>query len=226
MKPLQKAIIEWDVMNWWCAAQFWEDRIPVDLSGTSSLEIGSRAGGLSLWLARKNSQVTCSDKETPEPHVAAFHREWGVSNRIRYESIDATNIPYENEFDIVIFKSVLGAVGSDNNFGKIERAIQEMHAALKPGGLLLFAENLNAPFHDFFRKRFVKWGNRWRYPTREELLSSFTSFTKVEHGSTGFLGAFGRSEWQRRFLGKIDRLFFSRMVGPRHHYIIYGIATK
>jgi SAM-dependent methyltransferase len=226
MEASQEVILGWDVVNWSRAIQFWEARLPADLSGMRSLEIGSDRDGLALWLAQKNCDVLCSDLADPRPKAYALHLDWGVTDRIRYESIDATNIPYENEFDIVIFKSVLGGIGWEDHMEKIQEAMREMHKALKPGGRLLFAENLDSVFHRFFRRRFLSYGKAWRYVTQEETLNLLSPFTKVEYDSTGFLGAFGRSEQQRRLLGRIDQLFLSKLVGRRNHYIMYCVATK
>ena len=39
-----------------------------------------------------------------------------ISSLIIYQDIDATNIPYENYFDIIVFKSIIGGIGRNNNF--------------------------------------------------------------------------------------------------------------
>ena len=226
MDDFDKSVIGWDLVTWKCALAFWEEHLPKDLSGTRSLEVGCGRGGLSLWLANKNSQVVCSDLSDPQPKAHTLHDFWGVSERIRYEAIDALSIPYEDEFDLVVFKSVLGGLGAENHIDRIQQALQQMYKALKPGGRLMFAENLNTPFHHFLRTAFVRWGRRWNYLGRDELLASLPSFSKIEYGSTGFLGALGKTEWQRDLLGEIDKLFLNRLVGPDNHYILFCVAVK
>jgi SAM-dependent methyltransferase len=226
MNRLDEEVIGWDVLNWKCAVEFWQAYLPADLSGTRSLEIGCGGGGLSLWLALKNSYVVCSDYREPPPHTQALHRDWRVSDHVCYQTIDATNIPYEGEFDIVILKSVLCSVGRLNRLDRVQQALEEIHKSLKPGGKLLFAENLDPPIHRFFRRSFVPWGKDCRYFKRDELLTSLSMFRKTEFGTAGFLGAFGRNERQRRILGTVDRLFLSRMVGWKLHYLMFGVAQK
>lgn len=81
-----------------------------------------------------------------------------------YQDIDATYIPYENHFDVVVFKSIIGDIGSNDNLDAQREAFKQIHKALKPDGKLLFAEKMVAsPLHLFFKKRFVNWGDRWRY---------------------------------------------------------------
>jgi hypothetical protein len=50
---LLKDIIQWDVLSWKKAIDYWEKNINWD-EVTNVLEIGARDGGLSLWLALKN----------------------------------------------------------------------------------------------------------------------------------------------------------------------------
>src|SRR5579871_1195300 len=140
LNRLDEAVIGWDVQNWKCAVKFWQAYLPADLSGTRSLEIGCGGGGLSLWLALKNSQVICSDYREPDPRARALHRDWQVSDHVSYQTINAASIPYEGELDIVILKSVLCSVGRHNRFDLVQQALAEIHKVLKPGGKLLFAE--------------------------------------------------------------------------------------
>lgn len=226
LRRLQDAVVRWDVTNWWRAIEFWERNLPENLSGTESLEIGCGCGGVSLWLARKGSHVVCTDCTDPQPVAESLHHEWRVSDHIQYQTVDATHLPYENLFDIAVFKSVLGAIGRYGDTGKIRAAVQELYRALKPGGKLLFAENLDTAFHRVFRRHFVVWGKSWNYITRSQLLSMLSSFSEVKYGTCGFAGAFGRTAEQRRILGEIDKHFLDRIVGEPNHYILFGIARK
>src|SRR5687767_12165592 len=101
--------IEWDVRNWSSALDFWRLHTSKNIATCSALELGSRHGGLSLWLALQGARVIASDIDGPSPAAAQLHKGRKVSHLITYESIDATSIPYTEKFDIVLFKSMLGA---------------------------------------------------------------------------------------------------------------------
>ncbi len=222
-KQLLTDIIEWDLVNWGKAIPYWEDRLPN--SKGKALELGGRRGGLSLWIALKGFEVVCSDLENPEETAKPLHQKY-KDLKINYASIDATNIPYEESFDVVIFKSILGGIGRNGQDEKKKLVIDQAYRSLKKGGVLLFAENLESSLvHRFFRKNFVKWGSEWNYLRMEEVHSIFSEFSKVEYKTTGFFAAFGRSESQRGFLGKIDHLI-SGILSSKQHYVIYGVAYK
>ena len=71
-------------------------------------------------------------------------------------------LPIQTEaFDLVIFKSVLGALRTKQ---RQEQALGEIYRVLRPGGVLLFAENLvGSSLHARLRSRFVPWEGGWRY---------------------------------------------------------------
>jgi SAM-dependent methyltransferase len=221
-------IVEWDVRNWSTALDFWTHHSAHDLGSCTALELGSRNGGLSLWLALKGAHVVCSDVGGPTALALGKHRAAGVSHRITYESIDATDIGYDAAFDIVLFKSMLGAVGGQ--FGGRDAqatAVAEMYKALKPGGELLFAENLLAsPIHRYLRRRYVSWASRWRYVTVPEMLVLLAPFDSVRYRTIGFSGALGRTSVQRNLLGSLDRMLLDRIVPQQWRYIMIGVATK
>src|SRR5213594_2411718 len=104
--------IEWDVRNWSAALDFWLAHTNQDIRTCSALELGSRNGGLSLWMALQGAQVVSSDLELPREVACQLHEARGVSHLIHYEAIDSTCIPYTSQFDIVLFKSMLGAIGN------------------------------------------------------------------------------------------------------------------
>ncbi|NOY36867.1 MAG: class I SAM-dependent methyltransferase [Chlorobi bacterium] len=217
--------IEWDVVNWSRALGFWRKHSSLKWQGIKVLEIGGRYGGLSLWLAEQGADVLCTDKEKIElpQHIIPENK---ISGKIRYERLDALDIPFDKDFDIILFKSVLGGIGRNNQPGKQRKAIGEMYKALKPGGELFFAENLTAsPLHRFFRKKFVRWGSEWRYVTIQEMLDDLRLFSEIKYTTAGFLGAFGRTEGMRKFLGYFDRAG-DRIVPSAWRYIIIGVAKK
>jgi SAM-dependent methyltransferase len=220
-------IVEWDVRSWSAAFDFWRRHSTIDLRGCRALEIGSRGGGLSLWLALQGASVVCSDVIDPEEAAVSKHRRYGVSHLVTYERIDALQIPYTAAFDIVAFKSVLGAVGRYGRADRQAAAIRQMHNALKPGGELLFAENLAASWvHRRLRSRFVRWGGTWRYVAVDELAQLLAPFTQSAWQASGVLGNFGRTERQRAALAALDAALFNRITPPAWRYIAMGIARK
>src|SRR5215831_16425956 len=227
MKSKVANFIEWDVRNWSSALDFWLAHSTQNLSTCRALEIGTRNGGLSLWLALQGARVLATDIEPPTQAALRLHESHGISRYVQYESMDATRIPYKVEFDIVLFKSVLGAIGRLGDKPAQAQAVKEMHNALKPGGELFFAENLvGSPLHQFFRKKFVRWGNTWRYVSVRDMQEFLTPFSKVQYSTLGFAGAFGRTELQHSCLGVLDRTIFQHTIPPTWKYIIVGVAKN
>jgi len=226
MNKVIKDIIEWDIINWYRAIDFWERHIDFDKKKLHCLELGGRRGGLSLWLALKGNQVICSEIQYPERTAKPLHNKYPVKGYIDYEEIDATNIEYKNHFDIIVFKSILGGISRNNNDHLKYQTIDEIYDALKPGGYLLFAENLySSKLHHFFRKTFTKWGSSWNYLKYDELDFLFRKYCEKEYYFTGFLGAFGRTESMRFVFGKIDKML-NIILPHRWKYIVIGIAQK
>lgn len=210
--------------NWSRALRYWEREGGLLDGPRDCLEVGAKGGGLSVWLAQHGHHVVCSDLRDARGAASALVQRYGVCEAVRFEDIDATDIPYESAFDIVVFKSVLGGIGRNDAIERQRAAIASMYRALRPGGHLLFAENLAAsPLHALLRRSYIRWGSQWRYVTIDEMRSFLEPFTRVRFDTAGFFGTFGRSETQRRALALLDRV---AMVPPSWRYIIYGVATK
>jgi SAM-dependent methyltransferase len=226
-KEFLKDCVDWDVVNWSRALRFWEQQVDLENKGFNCLELGGNKGGLSLWLAEKNNTVICSDLELPK-HALMVHAKYPeAKKKITYQAIDATNIPFENAFDIIIFKSILGGIGRNGNSELIVKTVNEIYKALKPGGALLFAENLKGSgLHTFLRKKMTAWGNSWNYLSFDEFGKLFLKYGEVRQETTGFLATLGRNETQRQLLGNIDTAVFNRFLGDRMKYIVYGVARK
>ncbi len=225
-EELLEAILQWDSKAWSKALYYWDKNVEWDKVKTA-LELGGNSGGLSIWLASNGVDVLCSDLEGVEEKASAHHAPFDFKHKISYQDINACQIPYENHFDLVVFKSVLGGIGRDNNFSMQKQAVDQIYKALKPGGKLLFAENLIAsPVHRFARKKFVQWGNSWRYLDIKEMQSLLAGFESYTIQATGFASAFGRSNSQRNNFAALDRLFFNYSVPKNWKYIAYGVATK
>jgi SAM-dependent methyltransferase len=218
--------VEWDVRNWGIALDFWLAHSTKRLSECKVLEIGTNTGRLSLWLASQGAKVICSDVNRVRREAVELHQSNGLAHLIEHQTIDATNIPYAEEFDIVVFKSVLGAIG-DGAKEPQTKAVSQMHKALKKGGELFFAENLVAsPMHMFLRRKMISWGETWRYVTIEEMNEFLAPFSEKRLRTIGFAGTFGRNEAQRNLLALGDKHIFERIVPERWKYIIAGVATK
>jgi SAM-dependent methyltransferase len=217
----------WDVTNWSRALHYWDREGDLVNGALDCLEVGAKAGGLSVWLAQRGHHVVCSDLHNAHENANSLVQRYGVRDAVRFEDIDATAIPYERAFDIVIFKSVLGGVGRGDAIDRQRAAIVSMHRALRQGGRLFFAENLSgSPLHRMLRERYVAWGSSWRYVTIEEMQALLQPFARAHYETAGFFGTFGRSEVQRRALSLLDQIAMNALVPPSWRYIIYGIATK
>lgn len=221
-----KDIIQWDLKTWSRSLYYWDKQ--VDWKNVNScLEIGGREGGLSLWLALKGKKVICSDLYDVKSLAEKLHIKHKVTSLVSYQSIDATNIPYENAFDVIVFKSILASVGANNDIEKQKKVFQGAYKALKPGGYLLFAENLVAsPVHRFLRKKFTEWGSSCRYITIKEVEDFLVDYSGVEIKTTGVLATLGRNEKQRNALSTMDNIVFNKISPKNWHYVTYGIARK
>ncbi|MFN5843088.1 MAG: SAM-dependent methyltransferase, partial [Bacteroidota bacterium] len=219
-------IIQWDVKSWSKALSYWDSKVEWNKI-QHSLELGGREGGLSLWLALKGKSVVCSDLKDVQKTAEQLHKRHQVSTWITYQDIDATNIPYEEYFDLIVFKSIIGGIGRNDNYKNQHKVFKEIYKALKPGGKLLFAENLAASaVHRRLRKRFVQWGSSWRYVSLDEMKEFLSDFSYYDSKATGLLGTFGRTERQRNVLSAVDDLVLNKICPDRWKYICYGIAEK
>ena len=221
-----KDIINWDVKNWSVALNSWDKALSHLPVGAHALEIGAREGGLSLYLALKGCQVICSDVENPQATAQVRHQSHNIQDQVSYAAADATSLPFaDRQFDVVAYKSILGTIGRNDQPGQQLRAIGEIYRVLKPGGTLLFAENLaGTTVHRLFRKT-TKWGGYWRYVTVDEMRRFHEQFSDFEFGTFGFLAVFGRSEFQRGILHHVDKVI-DPLLKDQHKYIIYGYARK
>lgn len=131
---------------------------------------------------------------------------------------------HADSYDLIIFKSILGGISRDNNLPLAKEAIDNMQAMLRPGGTILFAENLRgSAFHRLARRLFVKWGDSWNYLTVSELEELFSDFEHVEIKATGFATAFSKGKLNG-LLALLDHWIFNRIFGKKVKYVGYGIA--
>jgi Methyltransferase domain len=125
---LLRAVMVWDVRNWARALPFWWPHLATSGAQTA-LAIGERGGGLSLWLATQGIHVLCTDLGVSFEPARRLHQRYGVSDLVTYAELDATSIHFPDAtFDIVIFKSLLGALETKE---RQSRAISEMRRVLR-----------------------------------------------------------------------------------------------
>ena len=215
---------EWDVISWSRVMKIWDKHLNSKKDGLA-LEIGGRRGGISLMLAKEyDMNVVCSDLKLPKESAQILHSKHEAKNKIEYKAVDCTEISYpDNTFDVVVFKSVLGALGL---FENQQLAFNEMFRVLKPGGVLLFAENLEASrLHIYLRKKFNKWSTYWRYFNLDDLPIFLNNFSHSELNTTGFFATFFRFSLLRVFFSYFD-LAFEKLLPKKSRYIVFGAAIK
>jgi SAM-dependent methyltransferase len=221
-------ILGWDIVNWSQALAFWSRRARL-ARAASALELGcgGRNSSLTLWLAKRGDAVVCSDHGGVLESIKASHRRHAIADRVTYADVDARAIPYKDRFDVIAFKSMLGGIVREDPAALSREVMRNVYDALKPGGALLFAENLRATgLHHFARSYCTGRGGTWHYFSLAEIEAMLSCFSSFEITTFGFLGCFGRSEAQRRFLGKVDRSFLDKLVPARWHYVAAAIAYK
>ena len=226
---LLRDAIGWDTVNWLKAIPFWESRVACKFWECRALEIGAGGnGGLSLWLADRGAQVTCSGYRGVSQEVRTAHATYRLSKQIEYAELDATPMHGEEEYDVIAHKSVLGGIVRGKGLECARNVVREIATALRPGGTIIFAENLSGtPFHRLLRTRFGAGRNQWHYFTPGELISLYSDFSSVEVTTFGFMGCFGgSSEPLRKVLGHCDSLLFDHLTPSSWHYIMAGIAVK
>jgi ubiquinone/menaquinone biosynthesis C-methylase UbiE len=235
-KQLLADIVEWDIYTWSNGIVFWNNTIDrifdtannknnsANMEDIKVLDLGARDGGTSLYFALKGFKCVCSDLRGPSEKAKELHIKYGVSKLISYENVDCTCMDYEDEsFDIVAFKSVMGAVGANNNDANIMKAINEMHRVLKPGGVLLFCENTHgSAFHMLMRKRFVKWSKFWNYVSLDFMNRAVEKFEERDIHSFGFLSCMVKNN---SFVYWLDEKL-CRIIKPHNQYMCYGYAKK
>ena len=113
-------LIGQNLTNLILANVFEEKKLNVDIylnkkfQNKDVLELGSGDGSLSFWAARAGAKVICSDILKPKSSILnQIYKE-----KISFEIIDALEIPYENRYDFIIFKSLLGGIGRHENMQK------------------------------------------------------------------------------------------------------------
>ena len=219
-----KLYFEWDIISWSRAMRIWRKYLEIN-RGNYALEIGGRRGSISLMLAKEyDMKVIRSDINNPGPTAELLHDKYSLKHKIEYKAVDCTEIVYEdNTFDVVLFKSVIGALGSVE---KQMLAFQEIQRVLKPGGVLLFAENLkSSALHMYLRRKFVVWSTYWRYPELKDIYIYTKEYNHIELNTTGFFANLISNHFVRVIFSYFD-LVFEKILPKKLRYIVYGAAIK
>lgn len=205
MKKINRELyFEWDTISWSRALKIWNKHLKKNIGGYA-LEIGGRNGGLSLMLAREyKMNVICSDLNNSNTS-ALLHQSFQTFHKIKYDNVNCMEINYlDNSFDVVIFKSVIGALST---FENQNLAIQEILRVLKPEGILLFAENLQcSSLHMYLRSVYNHYNSYWRYPKIEDIDYFLRNFNQVETNTTGFFATLSKSKTIKTYLSYFDIL--------------------
>ena len=224
--------VEWDRPTWRRAFKHWEQHLDSHLGPTAdAVEIGGKRGGGSLFLSyRYGISVACSDLGGPDPDARVIHARHGVDGLIHYTDLDATKLALPDAcMDVVMFKSVLGSIGRALGPDGLQAAVSEMARVLRPGGVLLFAENLVATrVHQFFRVRLRHWAGDWHYLDLGELECLLKKeFSEVEIASTGIFALFApnRPHIAKTVLAWIDARI-ERHTKPSSRYLAHGVAFR
>ena len=224
---------EWDVASWSRALPHWLQAMRAVVQREThprAIDIGGRNGGLSLLAAVEGFDVLCTDLSHPRESAEPLHKKHRVDDRISYAALDITDAaavaPHFGQYDLVLFKSILGGIGRSGRDDLQRATLANMHALLKPGGVLCFAENLEGTaLHRFFRHRFTRWGAEWNYPSLAQLRAMMREAGfEMEDATTGVAACFGRSERQRSALAKFDSGLANSLTPATWKYIAYGTA--
>jgi len=218
-----KSNISWDSPNWERGLNYIYKYKNRSFENKNVLEIGGANGSLSFWAANQNANVICSDI-LPLNRRIFGEIEKLKNGSIHYEIINALSIPYESHFDFVLFKSVLGGIGRNNNLEAISSVMSQIRKSLKHDGQCLFLENMKGTaFHHLIRSKYGAGKNGWYYPTINDFIKTSKGFSSIQYKTFGLLGSTGKFQLPIRTNvdKKIDQLV------PNHwNYIFAGIISK
>ncbi len=218
MKNIQ--YINWDKTNWTRALNFLDENKTADFENKNVLELGGGEGSLSMWASHNGAKAICSDIIKPGSLVLnKLYKE-----KVRFEIIDAQDIPYENHFDFIIFKSLLGGIGRNNLFEKQIVVMEQIKKSLKKNGECLFMENMKGTIlHQIYRNRYGTGKNDWNYPSFKEFYKMSNIFKDVKFNTYGFFGSTRKMKKDLR--AKFD-YNYDKYLPENWRYVYAGIYRK
>ena len=218
-------IINWDVETWKVILPVWEKELKLINPVTATcIEVGSREGGISLWMTLKGFKITCSDIHYDLEEAKALHKKYKVTDQVRYQKTDLLNWEEPGKYDVIVFKSVLGALQTEE---RIQKAVDNIYWNLKPGGLLLFAENNQGSiFHQYLRKNYTDWGSSWFYFDDHSLQRIFSKFEPGSLHYNGVLSVAGNRTFLKGLISGLDKFFLNKVIPRKLRYIVYGVFKK
>lgn len=218
-----KLYLQWDELAWGkCLGLF--KKIVTEKGISSGLEIAANKGGISLFFASElGINMLCTDLDNPEERFNTVYKNLSTSN-IKFAAINGLDMKLaDNSIEMLVFKSFLGGM---RTFENQQKAMNEIYRVLKPGGVLLFAENLGgSKLHRFFRRMLVPWGTSWRYITIGELEELIAPFGEKQIETFGFFSAFGKINFLKKLFYMFDQSTNSVLPNSMK-YICYGYAIK
>lgn len=136
-------------------------------AGQRILDLGCGTGKLSGDLAKNGATVIGVDASEPMIEKAKL-----AHPQLEFHCMDATALPYENEFDTVFSNAVFHWISNQ------EALLLSVHRALKPGGLLICefggfrnTERILLAFQEEYEKTGEPFKNSFFYPTIKQYQS-------------------------------------------------------
>ncbi len=224
---IKKDIIGWDCFNWSKSLDFFDKNIVYD-DVKNVLELGAseQSAGYSLFFSEKNLSTVCSSYLKTNSKLIERHKKYSFAKNIDYDTQDALQLTYTEKFDIICFKSMLGGICKNDNYENAKTVFNQIFKALKPGGYLVFSENLTSTFlHKYFRRKYIS--KSWYYFSQSELKKLMTyNFNYINSQTVGFLSCFGRNEMQKDMIAFFDEKVFKYIIPNSWNYIFFGICQK
>ena len=212
--------IRWDQSNWERALKFLENNKAKNFRNKKVLELGGRDASLSLWAASQGGSVICSDIVNIDKNIMKKI----CDAKIDFKIIDALDIPYDDYFDFIIFKSLLGGIGRGGAKEKQLLVMRQIKKSLKKDGECLFIENMAGTIlHQIFRNRYGAGKNDWHYPSLKEFYKMSNIFKDVKFNTYGFFGSTRKMKKDLR--AKFD-YNYDKYLPENWRYVYAGIYRK
>ena len=144
--------------------------------------------------------------------------------KIDFKIIDALDIPYDDYFDFIIFKSLLGGIGRGGAKEKQLLVMRQIKKSLKKDGECLLIENMAGTIlHQIFRNRYGAGKNDWHYPSLKEFYKMSNIFKDVKFNTYGFFGSTRKMKKDLR--AKFD-YNYDKYIPENWRYVYAGIYRK